>query len=172
MSSEQETRPPRPNPTREFGFSEKEDLFDRVSHQRLLEFLEDETTDVHRVEFSSNNYGEFFFVTVSRPGLERRIWVSFYGLGYHEGRERWLTDEWFWYRANPLPKSLEQEITREEALERLRERREELSGYIGESTQSSRGRLFEMLADLTDEDGAYTELEDLGGLADWLLDDE
>lgn len=34
------------------------------------------------------------------------------------------------------------------------------------------GRLFEMLADLTDEDGAYTELEDLGGLADWLLDDE
>lgn len=172
MSSEKDSRPPRPSPAQEFGFSEKEALFDRVSHQRLLEFLEDETTQLHRVEFSSNNYGEFFFVTVSRPGQDRRIWVSFYGLGFHERRERWLTDEWFWYHNNPLPKSLEQEITREEALERLEEHRRELSGYVDRSTQTSRGRLYEMLADLTDEDGAYTELEDLGGLADWLLDDE
>ena len=172
MSSKQETRLPRPSPAKEFGFSETEELFDRVNHKRLLEFLEDETTKVHRVEFSSNNYGEFMFVTVSRPGLERRIWVSFYGLGYHEGRERWLVDEWFWYQANPLPKSQATEIIRQEALERLEERHQEVSGYSDEPTQTSRGRLFEMLADLTDEDGAYTELEDLGDLADWLLGEE
>jgi len=34
--------------------------------------------------------------------------------------------------------------------------------------QSARGRLFEMLADLTDEDGALAELEDLGDAADFL----
>jgi hypothetical protein len=36
-------------------------------------------------------------------------------------------------------------------------------------TQTDRGKLFDMLADLTDEDGALAELEDLEHLADWLV---
>ena len=35
--------------------------------------------------------------------------------------------------------------------------------------QTNRGRIFELLADLTDEDGAYTEMEDL---PHWLLDED
>ena len=34
--------------------------------------------------------------------------------------------------------------------------------YVTPPAQSKRAQLFEMLAELTDEDGAITELEDLG----------
>ena len=163
MSPEQ-SKPPRPED--EFGFSQKERLFDRVSHDRLLGFLEDTATTVHRVEASHNNYGEFLFVTVSKPGQQQRIWVTFYGLGFHEYRERWITAEWFWYRGNPLPENLQQDISREEAVERVRERLASISPYAADQSQSRRGKLFEILADLTDEDGAYTEMQDLDDLFD------
>lgn len=90
-------------------------------------------------------------------------------MGYHESRERWITKHWNWYRANSFPDTLKQQINLEEAQELLEQRRTEIAPYLSEDTQTSRGRLFEILADLTDEDGAYTELEDLGDAANWLL---
>ena len=166
MSIEQQPGPPQPED--EFGFSEKERLWDRASHERLMEFLESETTTIHRVEESSNNYGEFLFVTVSRPGSQRRILVTFWGAGYHEYRERWLTDEWHWYRANPFPETLEQQLEREEVKQQLSQRIESIKLNSSEQTQTRRGQMFEILADLTDEDGAYSEMQDLDDLAgDW-----
>jgi len=35
--------------------------------------------------------------------------------------------------------------------------------------QTEYGQIFDMLADLTDEDGALAEIEDLGDIAVWLL---
>lgn len=172
MSQEQHEKPPRPRPEVEFGLTDRERLFDRVSHDRLLGFLNDETTTVHRLEASHNNYGEFLFVWTSKPGQERRIWMTFYGLGYHEQRERWVTEEWFWYRGNPLPENLQQDISREEAVKLVQERLKSISPYAGQQEQSQRGKLFEMLADLTDEDGAYSEMQDLDYLAGRLFDDE
>lgn len=165
-------RPTPPDSLEEFGFTEQERRLDRVSHDRLLEFLTDEATTVHRVEESYNNYGEFMFVTISRPGKTQRIFVGFWGLGYHEYRERWLTSEWHWYRANALPETVKQQIDREEAKDMLEKRLESLRPYVSQQRQSERGELFEALADLTDEDGAYTEMQDLDDLADWLLGDE
>ena len=40
--------------------------------------------------------------------------------------------------------------------------------YIKEDVQSIRGRLFVVLADLTDEDGALAEMEDLDSYTNWL----
>lgn len=154
-----------PRPEDEFGLSEKERLFDRINYQRLLEFLESDTTVVHRMEESYNDYGEFLFVTVSRPGQQQRVWMTFYGAGYHEYRERWVTDEWFWYRSSPFPSDQQEPIAREEAIERVRERLESIRPENSQRGQTRRGQLFEMLADLTDEDGAYTEMQDLD---DWL----
>jgi len=50
----------------------------------------------------------------------------------------------------------------------LQQRLESISPYVRQETQTGLGRMFEMLADLTDEDGAYIELEDMEDLADWL----
>lgn len=171
MSKEQ------PQPSNAFEFTEREKLFDRVSDARFQELLEDERTVIHRIELSANNYGEFLFVTVSLPGAasrpvgERKSVVTMFGLGYHEYRERWLTDEWFWYEAFSRRELIEQTIPREEVEEILRERKAEIAPYISRQTQSGRGKLFEMIADLTDDDGAVAEMEDLGDLADWFDED-
>lgn len=151
-------------PEHGFGFTEREQLFDVVSDQRLYAFIADEATAIHSVQLSTNAYGEFLFVTLSRPGAEEREVTTFFGLGFHEYRERWFTNEWHWYESSPYAHTLEQTITKEETEAILRKRQEEISPSITSNTQSERGRLFEMLADLTDEDGALTELDDLG---DW-----
>jgi hypothetical protein len=144
-----------------FGFTERERLFDRVSHERLMALVEDEATTVHKVEENVNNYGEFVFITMSRPGSEGRVCLTFWGSGYHEFRERWLVNEWFWYDSQARPETLAQEMEKDEVRAQLEEQLAAIRPYTNEQTQTRRGRLFEMLADLTDEDGAWSEMEDL-----------
>jgi hypothetical protein len=147
-----------------FAFTENEELFYRVTDQRLRQMLFDESTTIHQFIISSNNYGEFAFITASRPAGEGRDCHTFWGLGEHESRERWLTDEWFFHRANQFPDTMKQELTHEEAEALLQERREDIAPYVTTGDQSRRGKLFEMLAYMLDEDGATSELEDLGDL--------
>lgn len=168
MSKERPGPERKPSPAEQFGFTRQEQLFDRVSHARLLALLDDAATSVHRVEESHNNYGEFLFVTVSRPRQGRRLWATFFGCGYHEYRERWLVDEWFYYMGNPLPEDLQQDITREQAKARIQERQTDIRASAQQDTQTKRGQFFEALADMTDDDGALAELEDLGDLWDLL----
>jgi hypothetical protein len=98
--------------------------------------------------------------------------MTFYGLGYHDHRERWITDEWYWYQSTPYPDLIRNKVEKEKAQELLEQRMEEIKPYISNATQTDRGKLFELLADLTDEDGALAEIEDLGYLADWILGSE
>ena len=163
-----EHQPPRRRSAEEeFGLTERERLWDRVSHKRFMGILDEPGTKVHRIEESLNNYGEYLFVTVSRRGTEKRILMTFWGLGYHEYRERWIVDEWYWYQSM---RELESErVPRETARQMIEERRRTLLAYGQQNTQTRRGQVFEMLADLTDEDGAYTEMEDL---PEWLFGDD
>ncbi|MCZ7545095.1 MAG: hypothetical protein M5R40_16935 [Anaerolineae bacterium] len=166
MSHEHATslEPVQPDPDEGFGFTEEEQLFYRVSHERFQAILEDEATTIHRVDESSNNYGEFLFVTVSQMVGERRVCMTFYGLGLHELRERWLVDEWHWYEANSFPETLAQQVSRQEAKELMDHRHQWIRPFVAEHSQSERGRLFEFVADLTDDDAAYGELQDLESL--------
>ena len=171
MSHERPTQPSKLRPYEVFGFTKEECLDGRVNQDRFKDILEDEQTTVHSLEESHNNYGEFLFVTASRLTAQRRICMAFYGLGYHEYRERWFTHEWFWHQT-PSYRDVIQRITPKEEVEEIIEQRlESISPYARPDTQTARGRLFEMLANLTDEDGAYAELQDLDDLGDW-LDDE
>jgi hypothetical protein len=170
MSPEQLQSPAPKRPYEVFGLTEKEQLFWRVDQKRFTEILNDERTIIHKIEPSSNDYGEFLFVTASRPGKQERIYMTFYGLGYHEYRERWITNEWFWYQAEPYPDLLKSKLSKEEVTEKLKQRLEEIQPDIGNSQQSGHGKMFEILADLTDEDGAKAEMEDMESLHDWLTD--
>jgi len=169
MSHEHLAQPAPKRPYEIFGLTEKEALYWRVDDQRFQALLEDENTVVHKVHASTNNFGEFLFVTTTRPGEQERIAMTFYGLGYHQHRERWITDEWFWYQANFYPGMMEDQIDKKEAKELIQHRSENIAPYLGEGVQTEYGQIFEMLADLTDEDGALAEIEDLGGIAVWLL---
>lgn len=87
-------------------------------------------------------------------------------LPYHEYRERWIDKEWTWYESTPSSETEREALTPEETIAIITERQAEIAPEVGRQTQSSRGKLYEMLADLTDEDGALSELEDLGELFD------
>jgi hypothetical protein len=161
-----------PQPQVPFEFTEQERLNDRLSHARFQALLQDNRTTIHEAALSSNTYGEFLFVTVARPKGEEQTHLTFYGLGYHEYRERWITETWGWYEATPSPRWQNQRLSADVATEIISLRQQEISGYVGQSTQSPRAKLYELLAYLTDEDGAISELEDLGEVADWLFGDE
>ena len=170
MSHEHETEPAPQKSYEAFGLTEIE-AFLRVSQERFAEIINDDQITIHTINSSSNSFGEFLFVSISRARNQDRIYITFYGMGYHEYRERWITEEWYWYPANPYPDLLRHQHDKEEAQELLKERMEDIKSYIRLDTQTNRGRLFEMLADLTDEDGALAELQDFGNIADWLVND-
>ena len=166
MKHERKIQPAQQRPYEVYGFTENERLYWRVNQERFDAILQDEQTFIHEIKESSNSYGEFLFVTTSRPSDQGRVGMSFYGLGHHDYRERWFTKEWYWYQTNIQPNMVGQQISKEETAEMLRQRLEDIRPYIEEeNTQTERGRLFELLADLTDEDGALAELQDLGD--DW-----
>lgn len=169
MSIDQHEPARRVTPAEAFNLTEREQLFDRVSHERLLEILSDPKTQVHALEKSHNNYGEYLFVTLSRPGGKQRVFLTFYGLGYHEYRERWVYEDWYWYESVRGAGLERQRVPRDAARQQIDERHRECQASARHDAQTNRGRIFELLADLTDEDGAYTEIEDLPY---WLLDDD
>lgn len=169
MPHEQLPQPTDPKPADIFGFTEKEQLYWRVNQDRFQEILTDELTAIHKVELSNNDFGEYLFVTTSRPARAGRIAMTFYGLGFHEQRERWITDEWFWYQANVEEGKAGQRIEKEKAQEIITLRRAEIAPYLNQAEQTDRGKFFELLADLTDEDGALAEIEDLDALSIWIF---
>lgn len=149
-----------------YGLTAHEVLYDRISHERFMALIQAIETVVHQLQVSANNYGEFLFVTTSRTIGDERYRLTFWGLGYHEYRERWLSQEWFWYQGTENAVRDEQHISKDAALEQIEARRQALPSLSEPEPQSKRGKLFEFLADLTDEDGAYSELEDLSHLLD------
>jgi len=154
-----------------FGFTEGEKLRWRVDQDRFKEILNDETTQIHNITESTNTFGEFLFVTTSRPGYQGRICMTFYGNGFHEYRERWLINEWFWYQATAKPDLLREQIPKDEAQEMLQGHWDKIKPHIRLDTQTERGFLFETLADLTDDDGALAEFQDFEYLADQFAQD-
>jgi hypothetical protein len=161
MSPEHSSKPAPIKPYEVFGFTEKERAQWRISADRFDEILENRHTTIHTIEPASNTYGEFLFVTASRSRDEGRVYMGFYGLGYHEYRERWLVDEWYWFQERHSKELLRQQIPLEEAKTRIEERIEDIRPDIAEDTQTPRGELFEFLAELGDEDGALVAFQDL-----------
>ena len=90
MNHEKDIQPAFRIPYEVFGLTKKEQLNWRVNQARFEEILNDDQTIIHEIKDSTNNYGEFTFVTTSRPGDQGRISITFYGLGYHEYRELWI----------------------------------------------------------------------------------
>jgi len=158
-----------------FGLNEHEHLYEVVSDKRFLQLLQDEQTQVHSTKMSGNMYGEFLFVTMSRPGENARVYITFWSLGFHEQREQWINGNWRWYEVYGMrPDEANIIIPKAEVETQLNNRRSEIADEVDDTKPSQRALLFGILADLTDEDGAYTELEDLDnlGMMSGLFDDD
>lgn len=98
-----------------FGFTEQEHLRWCISQGRFDEIFADEETIVHKVKVSSNNFSEILFVATSRSGEQGRVCITFYGLGYHEYRVRWIINEWYWFQTNSFPNLLRKRYEKAEA---------------------------------------------------------
>ena len=157
-----------------FGFTENEKLFSRVTDARFRELIFDDKTTIHTARIDSNNYGEFVFLTVSRPKAQGREAICFWGGGFHEPRDRWILGEWFWHRANQFPATMKRKVSQAEVEEILSERQTEIAPYAEKHEQSRRGQMFEdlaELAELTDDDAMLTEMDDFDGLFGALFGD-
>lgn len=84
-------------------------------------------------------------------------------MGFHKYRDRWFIDEWHWYQSLSNSESCEGEISKDDAVRQVEARKDEISPYAEKANQSGAGHLFERLADLTDDDGAIAEFDDLLG---------
>src|SRR5690606_38034622 len=74
-----------------FEFTRDEPLFSQLHHERVLALLNAPETTVLRATLSTNLYGEFLFVTLRyAPKRQPAQLLTFYGLGYHDQRERWI----------------------------------------------------------------------------------
>jgi hypothetical protein len=87
----------RPRPC--FESTERETLYDQVSHQRLLAVVMQPDVDVHAIELATNSFGEYLFVTLSCRSGQLKSLYTFWGLGYHDHLERWITESWQWYES-------------------------------------------------------------------------
>ena len=117
--------------------------------------------DIHEIGEASNSFGEYLFVTISCRTEQPKRLLTFWGLGYHEHRERWIADSWQWYESQRKSEKLPI-LSKEKAYQQIKDREAFVRANAIPSEQSPRAHLYEILADLTDEDGALTELKDLG----------
>jgi hypothetical protein len=156
----------RPQSHEGFEFTEHEKLYDRITNKRFEGWIQDEQTTVHSVELDSNNYGEFLFVTTSRNTHQGKSRITFWGLGFHEYRDRWITDEWRWYEPVANPERDKKSLDKSEVQKLLQNRQSEIAPQSHRNVQSKRGELFEIVADLTDDDGAIAELDEIENLLD------
>lgn len=144
-----------------FTFTEREKLYDRVSHDRFMALVMQPDVDIHEIQESTNSFGEYLFVTVSCRTEQPKKVYTFWGLGYHEHRERWIADRWQWYESQRKQETLPV-LVKEDAYRQIKEREAFIKANATPSKPSPRARLYELLADLTDEDGALSEMDDLG----------
>jgi len=73
----------------------------RIPDEKLKEILANPITSTHEIKSPSNNFGEFVFTTTGQGRGQQCICMTFWGMGYHEYRERWIQKEWFWHQTPP-----------------------------------------------------------------------
>ena len=78
MSQERKKSPGPKRPYEVFGLIRNEALHWRVGKDRFEALLNGDQTLIHKINASSNTFGEFLCVTTSRPGEKDRIYLTFY----------------------------------------------------------------------------------------------
>ena len=148
-----------------FAFTETETRDERLTHERFIALLDMRGAQVHSVQINTNNYGEFLFVIVSLPAPDgARLYRTFWGLGFHEARERWMSEYWRWYDSQFYARRPSHALDKTYARVLIDERRIWVLAESAVNTPpSARAQLFAVFAGETDDDGATTMLEDLVG---------
>ena len=140
-------------------------MFGSLNNKEFINLL-DKAVFCYNYNISYNSYGEFLFISLAVLNENRELeGYTFYGLGYHEYRRRYITETWEYYKdqffhkykrqyaKNTIPISDIKQVI----IERQHEIEEMKKKYPEKPNQ-----LYEFVADLTDEDAAITLMEEFG----------
>lgn len=146
-----------------FGLTEREKLWDKVSHKRFVEILNQDDIEVTGINEDYNDYGEFMFVSLTnfssiRYGAPETI--VFYGLGYHENADKYLVDTWEFYDSSSDKNP--RKMNKSSAISKINSRKREIEQEAKDYKQGERGQMFDLLSEMSDDDGATTFMDDLG----------
>lgn len=61
-------------------FTERENIYDQVSHDRFMALVMQSDVDIYEVKEDSNSFGEYLFVTVSCRNEQPKRLLTFWGL--------------------------------------------------------------------------------------------
>lgn len=139
-----------------------------VSNKRMLEIIKDPNCIVAAWQFSENSFGEYWFLDIfhkAQVGLSKDLrygpWhMSWYGLGenwnsgLYEANWKYVNNNSWWEERKGYPS-----LDKAPIIKVL----EEAAQYKpAPRKQTESQQLYSLLVELTDEDGAITEMEDLG----------
>ena len=129
-----------------FGLDKTEVAQMRVMAEKFKQILADKNTTIRTIEVKANQFGEFLYLTASHRRGRQQVTMTFFGLGYHQHRERWITQEWFWYQTPPNKTDARQRLSLEEAENQLAQRLAKIMQAPDHTPQSKPGHDFEQLA--------------------------
>ena len=138
-------------------FTNSELITGVVSDERLRKLFASDNIKISTAKISSNNYGEFMFINFSYNGVH----MMAYGYGYHEYRDRYYYDDWFftdssnYYPMAPI-------VDKKSMFDDMDTRKSTIKKYAKGHQTSDHGYMFAEIADMADDDYAISEMEDMG----------
>lgn len=147
-------------------FTEHEQLYGKLTPERILELASRPDARIKKLTHSSNNYGAFWFITIE---VHEKGLFQFYGLGDNDMSESFQRDfkevdstfqnSAFDYRNSQAYKFASRPMEFEDPLQTLKDLISEHPKSNGKP-ETDRGRLFLHLEELTDSDDAQAFLQD------------
>lgn len=146
--------------------TDRELLFDKISHKRMIQIINKPSVRVVSLKRDSNYHGEFLWISL----VHNNYYFTAYSMGFHEGKDRYITDEWSLVYFEKYSQDIREKrnhvfrMDRQLVLDTIQKEQDECIRYQEKHTTSEEGKLYELIAELSDEDGAYSMLEDFGYL--------
>lgn len=147
-------------------FTEREQIFGKLTPERILELISRPDATIRKLTHSSNNYGCFWFITFE---IKDKGVFQFYGLGDNDMSESFQRDfkdvdctfqsPAFDYRDTHAYRFSSSPMEFENPLQTFRDLIAEHPKTNGKP-ETDRGRLFLHLEELTDSDDAQAFLQD------------
>jgi len=135
--------------------TEREYIFAKASVDRLIEIINNPAVRVLETpKVSNNSFGDWYFIKLGY----KDICLSGYGIGYNYRTEQ--------YDAKTFRLDLDEragyhisEMSKDRVIKEIKDREAEIRGY-GNEPITDRGIIYNMLAELGDEDAAAVAFDD------------
>jgi hypothetical protein len=142
--------------------TEEELLFGKITNERMLNLINRPSIRVVSLNHDGNFHGEFLWITF----VFGEYYLQAYSMGFHEGKDRYITEAWSIVHYEKYTKKMQEEsnhtfrMDRDIVTQTIEDERVRCEECQSRHKTSERGSTYEMLADMSDDDAAYSMVED------------